>query len=128
MVAIHWAGRLVEWTRLVTNRRQWHPLAVLGWTATFSTLAGFRVLVAHRVVLDSRHQMIAIVNEPFDDLLISVEGIGDEVERLRHVDALQQVDHLVVLGSSVSIGCHDALMDATDQRDCEGAGSCVHQQ
>src|SRR6516164_10547031 len=84
--------------------------------------------VGNSVGLDPGNQVMALLEQAFDDLACGVVGIGDKVEWGPNGEDLEQCEHFVKQSAFVAIGPNQALMDPCGERHGEEALSRVHKQ
>src|SRR5262245_32571499 len=84
--------------------------------------------VGHRIGLDPRHQMIALLEQAAHHLAGGVVGVDDEEEWSVDGQEIEQAEHLVEQGALVAIGPYQAFVDARGERYGKDAAGGMDEQ
>ncbi len=72
--------------------------------------------------------MVVLLEQPGDDVMGGVVGVGDKVEGLFGGGDAEECEHFVEQGAAIAIGPHQSLMDAHGERHGEEAGGRRNEQ
>jgi hypothetical protein len=82
--------------------------------------------IGHRVLFDSRYQVIALFQEAANDFSRGIVGGEGKIDRFTHAQRIDQHNHLIQQRALISIGKDDPLVNTTGQRHSEDEAAFIN--